>query len=46
MHRRQAPAERAALFVLRVARRGVLLPALPTLLALAIYLCFASTPAP
>ncbi|WP_166483698.1 MULTISPECIES: hypothetical protein [Streptomyces] len=45
-HRRHSPAARAALFVFRVARRGVLLAVLPALLVLAVYLCFASTPAP
>ncbi|MGV9854370.1 hypothetical protein ACWDWU_37280 [Streptomyces sp. NPDC003442] len=45
-HRRKPPAVRAGLFVFRVARRGVLLAVLPALLVLALWLCFASTPAP
>ncbi|MGA6159578.1 hypothetical protein ACPEIC_40290 [Stenotrophomonas sp. NPDC087984] len=45
-HRRQAPAERAALLAFRAARRGLLLCVLPALLALTVYLCLASTPAP
>ncbi|MFE2445193.1 hypothetical protein ACFXDF_24630 [Streptomyces sp. NPDC059426] len=45
-HRRQPAAGRAALLVFRAARMGLPLCAVPVLLVLAVYLCFASTPAP
>lgn len=43
-HRRQAPAERAALFVFRAARMGLLLAVIPASVALAVYLCIAGDP--
>ncbi|MBI0317450.1 MULTISPECIES: hypothetical protein [Streptomyces violaceusniger group] len=45
-HRRPSLAMRAGLLVFRAARLGLLLAAVPTLLVLAVYLCFASTPDP
>ncbi|MCQ8832428.1 hypothetical protein [Streptomyces malaysiensis] len=45
-HRCPAAAERAALFAFRAARRGLLLCAIPALLALVVWLCLISTPAP
>ncbi|AEM87882.1 hypothetical protein [Streptomyces violaceusniger] len=45
-HRRQPAAGRAALLVFRTARMGLLLGSIPALPALAVYLCFAGTPAP
>ncbi|MFE5159623.1 hypothetical protein ACFRNT_14105 [Streptomyces sp. NPDC056697] len=43
-HRRKPPAVRAALLAFRAARLGLMLSALPLLLALAIYLCVAADP--
>lgn len=43
-HRRQSPAERAALYTLRVARAGLVLAAAATLLALAVALSIAGDP--
>ncbi|AGP53787.1 hypothetical protein M271_10930 [Streptomyces rapamycinicus NRRL 5491] len=37
---------RAGLLAFRAARLGLLLAAVPTLLVLVVWLCFASTPAP
>ncbi|MCQ8194807.1 hypothetical protein [Streptomyces rugosispiralis] len=45
-HRRQPVAVWAGLLVFRAARRVLLLCVLPALLVLAVYLCFAGTPAP
>ncbi|WP_236256533.1 hypothetical protein [Streptomyces hygroscopicus] len=44
-HRRQPPAERAALLAFRAARLGLVLSTVPLLLALAVYLCVAEDPA-
>ncbi|WAP57819.1 hypothetical protein [Streptomyces sp. S465] len=44
-HRRQPPAERAALLAVRAARMGLLLSVIPLLLALAVYLCLVGDPA-
>ncbi|MEU8870408.1 hypothetical protein AB0D24_04445 [Streptomyces javensis] len=43
---RKAAAVRAGLFVFRAARLVLLLSAIPLLVALAVYLCLASTPDP
>ncbi|MGW5445636.1 hypothetical protein [Streptomyces asiaticus] len=45
-HRRHSTAVRAGLLAFHAARRGVLLRVIPTLLVLAVWLCFVSTPAP
>ncbi|MEU7365353.1 hypothetical protein AB0B92_07120 [Streptomyces hygroscopicus] len=45
-HHRQPPAERAAPPAFRAARMGLVLSAVPLLLALAVSLCVAGTPAP
>ncbi|MER7874813.1 hypothetical protein ABTY63_14820 [Streptomyces solisilvae] len=45
-HRCPAAAERAALFAVRAAGRGLLLAAVPALLVLVVWLCLISTPAP
>ncbi|MEU5274507.1 hypothetical protein AB0G77_39695 [Streptomyces hygroscopicus] len=44
-HRRQSPAERAALLASRTARPGLTLSTIPPLLTLAIHLCVAGDPA-
>ncbi|MFC9226088.1 hypothetical protein ACFT8W_36075 [Streptomyces hygroscopicus] len=44
-HRRQPPTARAALLAFRAARMGLVLSAVPLLLALAVYLCVAGDPA-
>ncbi|WNE98378.1 hypothetical protein PS467_25120 [Streptomyces luomodiensis] len=44
-HRRQPPAERAALLAFRAARMGLLLSVILALPALAVYLCVAGDPA-
>ncbi|AUA11535.1 hypothetical protein CFP59_03650 [Streptomyces malaysiensis subsp. malaysiensis] len=45
-HRCPAAAERAALFAVRAARRGLLRCVIPALLVLVVWLCLVSTPAP
>ncbi|WHX19846.1 hypothetical protein QFW82_23745 [Streptomyces malaysiensis subsp. malaysiensis] len=45
-HRRHSTPARAGLFAFRAARRGLLLCAIPALLALVVWLCLISTPAP
>ncbi|OMI38225.1 hypothetical protein [Streptomyces sparsogenes] len=45
-HRRPSPAERAALFVFRVARAGVAMGVPAGLLMLTVALCVAGDPAP
>ncbi|WP_262703803.1 MULTISPECIES: hypothetical protein [Streptomyces] len=45
-HRRRPLAVRAGLLAYRAARMGLLLCVVPALLVLAVWLCFASTPAP
>ncbi|MFC9222185.1 hypothetical protein ACFT8W_15830 [Streptomyces hygroscopicus] len=44
-HRQQPPAVRAVLLAFRAARMGLVLSAVPLLLALAVYLCVAGDPA-
>ncbi|MCQ6250933.1 hypothetical protein [Streptomyces malaysiensis] len=45
-HHRHPLAMRAGLLVFRAARMGLLLAAVPALLALVVWLCLVSTPAP
>lgn len=45
-HRRQAVAERTALFVFHAARLCLLFSAIAALLALVVFVCIAGTPAP
>ncbi|CDR10220.1 hypothetical protein [Streptomyces iranensis] len=45
-HGRKPLAVRAGLLTFRAARMGLLLAAVPALLVLAVWLCFASTPTP